>query len=379
MKPRLGRGSFSLGVATSLSLLAARRPAAGAQFEFKCGSELSADHPSSIRLGQMWAEIEKDSGGRIHTQFFPNSALGAPAAVFGQLRVGAVQFDLISAGNLSAVVPSFDIVNLGFAFRDSDEALRVMDGPLGDYVRNDATTKNLHVMHHAWDVGMIQIGSAAHPVRSVDDLHGFKIRVSESKIALDLFRALGANPTPVPFNEIYTGLQTRIIDGEASPMLAIETMKFFEVQKYISMTNHAWGAEFLVANGDTWKSLPPDLQQLVERSHTKYAIMGRRDAKTASDSLRATLTRQGTQFNDVDQAPFRAALGSYYQNWSSVFRYYRMGFARVGTPPQAGLNARRETRADDPPTCIERAVHQEGWCSGAGGPRRGNARLGGDL
>lgn len=315
---RVSRRRFGAAAAAFASAAFVRTTAKAAQFEFKCSSELSVEHPTSIRLTQMWAAIEQESGGRIHTQFFPNSQLGAPAAAFAQARAGAIQFDLLSAGNLSAVVPSFDACNLGFAFKDVDEALRAMDGPLGDYLRAQATEKGLYVLKKFWDAGMFQIGSGTHPIKTPDDLRGFKIRVPESKIVIDLFKGLGANPTPIPYNEVYSGLQTKIIDGLAAPLLAIETMHFYEVQKYITITNHAWASEILIANGDAWKSLPADLQALVERNHTKYCQMEREDAKAANASLAAKLATQGISMTPVDQAPFREHLGTYYQTWSAA-------------------------------------------------------------
>ena len=296
-----------------------RGPAKAAQFEFKCGSNYAASHPSSILLGQMWAAIEKESGGRIHTQFFPNSQLGGDAAMFTQTRVGAIQFDLITPGNLATVVPSADISNLGFAFKDVDEAVRVHDGPLGSYIRQEAASKGLYVLKFIWDVGMSQICSNTHPIKVPDDLHNFRIRVSESKILIGLYKSLGASPTPMSFNEIYTALQTRIIDGAGGPLGLLEASRFQEVTKYMSIMNSNLGGNWLIANGDVWKSLPSDLQEIIERNNTKYALFER--SATKSDNLAAgtRLTKGGTIINTVVQAPFRARLHSYYQEWSAFF------------------------------------------------------------
>ncbi len=294
-------------------------PAKAAQFEFKCASNDAADQPSSVRLLQMWSAIEQESGGRIHTQFFPNSQLGGDAAMFSQLRVGALNFFLISPGNLASVVPSANIVSVGFGYKGEDEGQRVTDGPVGALIRQEATTKGVRMLRTFWIFGMNQVGSIAKPIRTPEDLRGFKIRVVESKITIDLFKTLGANPTPLNFREVYTALQTKLIDGEAAPLTSIETSKFYEVQKYISLTNHTLSGQWLIANAETWNSLPPDLQDIVERNNTKFATMFSRDMRTNDAALKAQLARHGMIFNDVDQAPFIAPLRNYYQYWADAF------------------------------------------------------------
>jgi TRAP-type transport system periplasmic protein len=296
-----------------------RSAAEAAQFELKCGTTLPVDHPAIVRMAEMWTALEEDSGGRIHTQFFPNSLLGTQAAMLSQVRLGALQFILLDPTSLASIVPTVDICSLGFAYKDSDEGLRCMDGPLGRYLRDAVGTKGLYALNTVWNSGMSQVAAGAHPIRTPDDLRGFKIRVPESRILVDLFKALGASPTPLSANEIYTALQTKIIDGTASQLAVIEASRFYEVQKYVSLTNHAWNGPWLIAGGDTWKSLPIDLQATIERVNTKYALLGRRDSKALDASITAKLRSQGVLTNTVDQAPFRARLRPYFEFWANAF------------------------------------------------------------
>ena len=225
---------------------------------------------------QMFNAIERDTKNQVHAQIFPNNILGNEASMFTQLRAGALQFMSIAPGFLASVVPVADISNVGFAFKDDAEAMRVMSGPLGQYVRDQAATKGIHAFRPMWNSGMYAIGSSSHPIRTPDDLHGFKIRVA-GKIAVDLFKELGANPSSITVDEVYTGLQTKLIDGEAAPLVVIDTMKFFEVHKYLSLTNHAWIGEWIVANQDAWNGLGPDVQAVIERNHATYAELARKD------------------------------------------------------------------------------------------------------
>ena len=143
-----------------------RAPVRAAQFEFKCGSIQPSSDPSTIRAAQMWSAIQRESGGRIHIQFFPDGTLGGDQAELQQLRTGAIQFLVTTAGNLSSVIPSFDMVPLGFAFADADEAMRIFDGALGDYIRSETSAKGMHALRTFADGGMFEIGSNTHHLDS---------------------------------------------------------------------------------------------------------------------------------------------------------------------------------------------------------------------
>jgi TRAP-type transport system periplasmic protein len=314
------RRGFVAGNAAALAAFSIARSAAkAAEFEFKCGSDLGLDHPSVVRMTQMWNAIEKESGGRVHTQLFPDNALGAMPSMFTQVRAGALHFLLLGASNMSSVVPLADISNLGFAGRDDDESLRIMDGPLGGFVRGEVAAKGLYALSTMWNGGMYEVGMASHAVRSPDDLHGMKIRVATSKIAVDLFKAFGAIPSPINLSDVYSGLQTKLIDGESAPLVAIQASHFFEVNRFIALTNHAWSGQWMISNQETWKRLPPDLQGLIERNATKYALLQRRDTKLVTSALIDKMTRLGVAINRVDQTPFRSLLKPYYQTFAGEF------------------------------------------------------------
>ena len=116
------------------------------------------DHPTSVRLTQMWAAVERESAGRVHVDFYPSSTLGGEAAMLSQVRLGALDFYITSPGTLDSVISSADLVNIGFVFKDSNEALRAMDGPAGAYVRSEAAAKKLYLLRAIWNGGMREIG-----------------------------------------------------------------------------------------------------------------------------------------------------------------------------------------------------------------------------
>ena len=304
---------------TLAACAAVAKYANAAQYEFKCATDLPTDHPTTVWQLQMWKAIERESGGRIHTLLFPNSQLGSDTAMVTQMRAGALPFLLANAGPFSAVVTSSAISTIGFLFKNSDDAVRVMSGKLGDYVRQDALSKGIFIFPHMWDSGMQHLTSGTHPIQSADDLRGFKVRVSNTRSLVDLFKTLGANPSPLDVSEVYTALQTKLIDGEGGGLAAMEGLRWFEVQKYLSLTYHAFGAFWFVANNDVWKGLPRDVQEIIERNAAKYVALEHRDMTAVDLAVLNKLGRQGLTINRTDQASFRARLKPYYETWAQTF------------------------------------------------------------
>jgi TRAP-type transport system periplasmic protein len=316
---RRSRRSFvaaSAGVFATVGMVHA--PAKAAEFEFKCGSDLQMEVPTNVRLTEMWKTIQRESGGRIHVQYFPQSQLGSITSMLSQVRLGAIQFQNLGPGALSAVVQASDITRVGFVFKDTQEGLRAMDGPLGDYVYKEILAKGLQPLRTVWDSSMRQIVGNPRPIRTPDDLHGYKIKVL-GKLSVDLFKTLGSTTIELDFAELYTALQTKLIDGADLPLQAIEGGRLNEVGKYIALTNHCWGGYWTIVNADTWKRLPPDLQQIIERNNTKSAMLERRDTLVQTNALIDKLRRQGVTFNTPDTAPFRERLGPYFSALASYF------------------------------------------------------------
>ena len=298
---------------------AVRGAGAAAPFEFKCATNHSLEEPEGRQLARMLSTVARESGGRLAPQFFPNSSLGGDAAVFSQLRLGAIQFVQTTPAVLSELVPSANVPYLGFTFKDTDELFRVMDGKVGAYVQGELAAKGLHAFPLLWDAGMFLIGSNTRPIATPADLHGFKIRVSGSPVTIDMFKQLGAIPATLSYGEVYTALQTRLIDGEATTLTGIAGLHFYEVNKCVSLTNHGWAGDWLVANQEYWQTLPADLQGIVERNAARFAREERAESKALSADLVASLANRGLTFNNVNPAPFRAALGPYFKNWANAF------------------------------------------------------------
>ncbi len=300
------------GVAAALALAAAPRPAQAAQFNYKYGTPTQPTHPLTLRAIQMWDAVRSETGGRLDVKVFPNSELGGDTAVLTQLRSNAIQFLNFTGGIMASVVPSAAVDGVGYAFKNSEQAFATMDGPLGALVRKDLMAAGIFAFEKIWDNGFRQITSGTKPIQTDADLAGFKIRTPASKLWVEMFKALGASPTPMNIAELYTSLQTHIVDGQENPLAIIEAAKFYEVQKYLSITNHMWTGFWLIANGDAWSALPGDIQTVVTRNATKYALLERSDVAKMTTETLAQLKTQGMAVNTADAASFKAKLGPYY-------------------------------------------------------------------
>jgi tripartite ATP-independent transporter DctP family solute receptor len=223
--------------------------------------------------------------------------------------------------SIGPLVPAATIINVPFAFQDAAAGWGALDGDLGTYVADAFTPVGLTAFHTMWASGFREITSSAHPIETPADLKGFKIRVPNSPLLLTLFRSLGASPATLDISEAYTALQTHLVDGQENPLAIIATRNFNEVQKYCALTNHVWDVFIQTINTDVWKSIPPDLQQIVRTNFAEAARRQRQDVETLNASLQTELEGKGMKFNTPDTQLFRAALqhAGVYGQWKASY------------------------------------------------------------
>ena len=320
MMRTIKRSDFVAGTAAAFASIGiVRSPARAAQFSYKYGHDLALDHPVHLRSLEMWDAVRRETGGRLDVQSFGNSQLGNDSAMLAQVRSGAIQFIAMQGLNYSSVIPLAAIDGVGFAFRNAREATAAFDGELGDYVRREIASKGLHPFDRVFDVGFRQITSGTKAIHQASDLNGFKIRTPLARIAVDLFKTLGASPSPINFAEVYTALQTHLVDGQETPYVVIETSKFYEVQKYLNVSNHMWTAFWILGNVDAWNALPADIRTIVERNVRTSVALERADIERLDAATSTKLRGQGLTESQVDASSMRAQLGPYYARWKSEF------------------------------------------------------------
>ncbi len=318
--PPLQRRTLLAGAALPLFAISTR-PAHAAAVSLKLANNSPVTHPQTIRQQQAADRIKAATNGDVEIQVFPNNQLGSDTDMLSQLRSGAIDFFTLSGLILSTLVPAASINGIGFAFKDYGTVWQAMDGKLGAYVRSEIDKRGLVAMDRMWDNGFRQITSSTHPIQNPNDLHGFKIRVPVSPLWTSMFKALGAAPISINFAEVYSALQTRIAEGEENPLSLIQIAKLYEVQKYVSMTDHMWDGFWMLGNKRGFASLPPDTQAIIARELNRSAVDERADIAALNGSVAGDLKSKGLTFAEPDKPAFRAALktAGFYAEWKQKY------------------------------------------------------------
>jgi tripartite ATP-independent transporter DctP family solute receptor len=287
----------------------------------KVGGQFQATHPASMAMEEACADIRKLSSGRIDIQFFPNAQLGSDAAMLTQVRSGVLDMMTASGISMQVVAPIAGISGMAFAFADYDHVWQAMDGELGGSIREGLEKAGLYAYPRILDSGYRNVTTSTRPINTVDDFKGMKMRVPPSPVWISLFTALGSSPTSITINELYSALQTKIVDGQENPLTAIEAGKYYEVQKYCSITEHMWDGLWIVANGKRIKALAPDDQALITKAFETSTMKQRVETARLNTALEATLKDKGLVFNRPDKNLFREALSKagFYTEWKGKY------------------------------------------------------------
>ena len=296
-------------------------PANAAEFTYKLGHDGPVTHPQNLRVVQAAKKIGEESGGRLVVQIYPNSQLGSDSQMLAQVRSGALELMMLGDNILGQVVPAASIASLPFAFDSYQELWAALDGPLGSNIHAQIEKIGLHVFAKGWDVGLRHVFTSSRPVHSADDMKGLKLRVPEAPIQVSFFRALGASPTPLNITELYTGLQTHLVEGAELPLSVIESAKYYEATKYISLTAHQPTCFEMLANGAAYQRLPKDLQEILARNLDEMAMLERADVANGDTALKAQLETQGQTVIEPDRKSFRAVIqrSGLYAKWRDTY------------------------------------------------------------
>jgi tripartite ATP-independent transporter DctP family solute receptor len=292
-----------------------------AEFSYKYANNLPDSHPMNARAKEMAAAIKSETKGRFDLQIFPNNQLGSDTDMLSQIRSGGVEFFTLSGLILATLVPAASINGIGFAFPDYATVWKAMDGELGAHIRGEIKKSGLEVMDKIWDNGFRQTTSSTKPINGPDDLKGFKIRVPVSPLWTSMFKAFDAAPASINFSEVYSALQTKIVEGQENPLAIISTAKLYEVQKYCSLTNHMWDGFWFLMNRKAWQALPDDIKTIVAKNVNDAALKERADTEKLNAGLKDDLTKKGLVFNQPEPGPFRDKLRSagFYSEWKGKY------------------------------------------------------------
>jgi tripartite ATP-independent transporter DctP family solute receptor len=332
---RISRRKFSNGLLAAGGLLLLNSRARAAEFELRQFHNQPAGSPLDKRLVEMWTAVKTETNGRLQVQTFAdnNKIAGGDPAALDMVVSGELDFFTLNGGSIGNLVPAANVQGLLFAFHTPAQVFDSLDGDLGDYLREEMKTKGLYAIPKGcFDNGFHQITCSTRPIRAVDDLQGLKIRTPDAPIYVEAWKALGAQPVIANFNKLYETLKNGAAEAQTNPLAVAELLKLYEVQKYVSMTNHGWSGFNLLANWKLWQRLPTDVQGIIERNAVKFVRLQRADLNALNTEFRAKLATQGMTFNEADTSSFGPRLQSYYARWKGTIgeRAWSLLEAHVG-------------------------------------------------
>ncbi|BAI73994.1 TRAP dicarboxylate transporter (plasmid) [Azospirillum sp. B510] len=298
-----------------------KHPADAAEFQFKYATGQDPTHPVNIRAQEAINRIREATSGRLDIKLFPANQLGSDTDLLGQVRNGGVEIFNLSSLILATFVPLSGITSMGFAFKDYGAVWQAMDGALGKHVRDEIAKTPIFTLSKIWDNGFRHVTSSTRVIRTPEDIKGFKMRVPPAPALTSLFKAIGAAPAPINFNELYSALQTTVVEGQENPLAIIATTRLYEVQKSCSLTAHVWDGYWVLGNKRAFARLPADIQGIVSRELDRSADDQRADIAALAESLKTDLAAKGLSFHGVDREPFRQALSTtnFYAEWKGKY------------------------------------------------------------
>lgn len=258
------------------------------------------EHPQGQGAQKFADLLAESSGGKIKVRLFPGGTLGGDLQTVSALQGGTLDITVLNSGILAAQAPDFAMLDFPFLFNNVQEAHAVIDGPVGQKLAAQLDSKGLVSLGY-WDLGFRHLTNSKHPVTKIEDMQGLKIRVIQSPIYLETFSALGANPVAMAFPEVYTGLEQRTIDGQENPFTVIEGNKFYEVQKYLSVTGHIFNPQSLIIGQKTWNRLNDDEKTLIRNAAKEAQEYQRKVTAESMDKARENLAKN-IAINDISPA-----------------------------------------------------------------------------
>lgn len=285
---------------------------------FRIGHTSAATSILELDSQDFLKKVMDASGGKLSGKSFPAGQIGKQQEMVEQVQVGSLEM-VVSSSEFVSVVPEFSIFDMPFAFRDRAEVKKAVEGPLGDELKRIAAAKGLVILGF-WENGFRHITNNKRPIKVPDDLKGLKMRTPPNPDRVKMFNLWGANAAPLDFSELFSALQTGVFDGQENPLQNVTSSKFYEVQKYLSMTGHVYTPTYLVASKSWFEGLEPAAQQMLRDLAVKNGDASRERGKKFDDDGIKIVKDKGMQVNDdVDKAAFAKAGQSLYDDYQKKY------------------------------------------------------------
>jgi tripartite ATP-independent transporter DctP family solute receptor len=307
--------STLLAAVGALALMTGTANAQFAERTIRVSNGINQNHPVGNGIAKMTACLTDKSGGKLKLQAFWGGALGGDLQAAQALRSGTLEMVVTSSSPLVGILPDLGVFDMPFLFTNEKEADAILDGSFGKYIADKLPAVGLVNLSY-WENGFRNLTNSRRPVTKVEDFPGLKVRVMQNNVFLDTFKTLGANAVPMAFQEVFAALETKAIDGQENPFVTIDTSKLYEVQKFLSVTNHAYTPFLFLYSKALWDKLSADEQKAL----TDCAAEGQKEQRTVSRALSsqslANVKAQGMQVNEIapaEQKRMRDAVKPVYE------------------------------------------------------------------
>jgi tripartite ATP-independent transporter DctP family solute receptor len=307
------------GAFASIGLLRYRGDAA--EFSYKLANDTVPTHPLNVATAAAVKRIQDASSGQLEIRVFENAALGSDPQLLSQVRSGAVEFIQVGNDILGAIVPAAALSTMPFAFSSYQQMESATGGAFGAYVAGLAEKAGIRKFENAFYAGLFHTQSRLGAIATPADLKGLKIRVPPGPLAVAMFKAFDASPAPISLAEVYTSLQTHLVDALTVPLPVFEKFKFYEQVKFCSLTSHSYVNYLLLGNLAAWQRLPKNLAEIVDREFARAANEATLSMADQEQNLESTLRGQGMAFNRPALEPFRQVIrnAGLYAQWRQQY------------------------------------------------------------
>lgn len=258
-------------------------------------------HPIVLGMDKFAEIIEAKSSGKLKVTVYPGGALGSDQANVSALQGGTLEMASMNSGIFASLVKDFAIYDFPFLFANPAEADAVVDGSFGKSLHAKLEEKGLVGLGY-YELGFRHISNSKRPINKVEDIAGLKLRVIPNPINVDWVSALGANPTPLPFPELYAALEQKAVDGQENPVATINGAKLYEVQKHLVLSNHQYNPQSIVMSKKVWDGLSADEKKVVQDAVNESIKYQRQQSRALAGSLLDTLKKNGMQVTELPAA-----------------------------------------------------------------------------
>ena len=289
----------------------------------KLAHGLDASHPVHKAMVLMAEELEKNSGGNIKTQIFPNQQLGSERQCLELLQIGSLDMTKVSAAVMENFSPNMRVLGMPFLFRDRAHSFEVLDGAIGKELLDGGQKFWLKGLGY-YDAGSRSFYTKDRPINTPDDLKGKKIRVMESVTAMDMIRNMGGSPTPISYGELYTALQQGVVDGAENNPPSFYLSRHYEVCKFYSLNEHTTVPDVLVISTHFWKTLNDEEKGWVQAAVDKSVIYQRKLWAISETEALEAVKKEGVEVIIPDKKPFEESVESLYESYKNEVALYNL-------------------------------------------------------